>query len=95
MPDSRSAFLYMYRAHCGDSNMAHKNAVETLARSRTDVWIHKGKNLAKVICRNCPICIKNRKILSSQQMARLKPQALEICRPWTFVSLDFAGPITF
>ena len=27
-----------------------------------------------------------------QQMAQLKQEKLVVCRPWTFVSLDFAGP---
>ena len=39
MPNTRAAYLYMMRAHCGDSNLVHKSAVETLARSRSAVWI--------------------------------------------------------
>ena len=26
-------------------------------------------------------------------MARIRPERLVVCRPWTFVSLDFAGPL--
>ena len=32
-------------------------------------------------------------MLCKQQIAEIKPQNLEVCRPWTFVSLDFAGPV--
>ena len=93
MPSSRAAFLFMMRAHCGDDNLVHRSAVETLARSRSCVWIVRGKNLAKSICKDCPMCIKRRKQLCSQQIAKIKPQNLEVCRPWTFISLDFAGPV--
>ena len=27
-------------------------------------------------------------------MSRIKEESLTVCRPWTFISLDFAGPIT-
>ena len=47
MPSTRAAFLYMMRAHCGDGDLVHKSAVETLARSRSWVWITRGKNLAR------------------------------------------------
>ena len=93
MPQTRAAYLYMMRAHCGDSDMLHKSPVETLARSRSRVWIVRGKGLAKSISKNCPMCIKKRKLLCGQQMARIRPQNLEVCRPWSFISLDFAGPI--
>ena len=93
MPNTRAAYLYMMRAHCGDDNLVHKSAVETLARSRSSVLIVRGKSLAKSICKNCPMCIKRKKEMCSQQIAKIKPQNLEICRPWTYISLDFAGPI--
>ena len=94
MPNTRAAYLFMMRAHCGDSDLVHKSPVETLARSRSSVWIVRGKNLAKSISKNCPMCVKMRKKLCGQQIARIKPQNLEVCRPWTFISLDFAGPVT-
>ena len=92
MPQTRAAYLYMERAHCGEFDTEHKSVAETLARSRTSVWIHKGRNLAKKVCQNCPQCIKNKKKLCGQQMARIRPERLVVCRPWSFVSLDFAGP---
>ena len=45
MPQSRAAFLYMYRAHTGEFGTEHKGVVETLARSRAYVWIHRGRDL--------------------------------------------------
>ena len=93
MPNTRSAYLFMMRAHCGEADMAHKSPVETLARSRSCVWIVRGKNLARAISKNCPLCIRKRKILCKQQMAKIKPENLIVCRPWTYISLDFAGPV--
>lgn len=92
MPHTRAAFLYMTRAHTGEHGTEHKSIVETLARSRTSVWIHRGRDLAKRVCKTCPLCIKEKKRLVGQQMAMIKPEKLVVCRPWTFVSLDFAGP---
>ena len=93
MPNTRAAYLYMRRAHCGEADSVHKSPVETLARSRSSVWIVRGKCLAKTISKNCPLCIRKRKIACKQQMAKIKPQNLELCRPWTNISLDFAGPV--
>ena len=93
MPNTRAAALYMIRAHCGEANLVHKGPVETLARSREWVWIVRGKNLSKTVCSRCPICIRSKKKLCMQRMAQIKPQNVEICKPWTFVSLDFAGPV--
>ena len=92
MATTRAAYLYMTRAHTGEHGTEHKGIVETLARSRTSVWVHRGRDLAKRICRNCPLCIKEKKKLMGQQMALIKPERLVVCRPWTFVSLDFCGP---
>ena len=89
MPSSRAAYLYMYKAHCGDYNLAHKGIVETLARSRSFVWVHRGRDLAKRICKNCPSCTKKNKKLLGQQMACRRPESVSICRPWTHVSLGF------
>ena len=45
MPKSRAAFLYMYRSHTGEFGTDHKGVVETIARSRAYVWIHRGRDL--------------------------------------------------
>ena len=93
MPGTRAAYLYMEREHCGKDDMVHRSAVETLARTRSFVWITRGKNLARSVVKNCPKCIRSRKELASQQMAKIKPENVQMCKPWTFVSLDFSGPV--
>ena len=90
MPHTRAAFLYMTRAHTNEHGTEHKSLMETLARSRTSVWIHRGRDLAKRVSQTCPLCINEQKKLVGQQMAMIKPEKLGVCRPWTFVSLDFA-----
>ena len=94
MPSSRVAELFMWRAHCGYSGMFHRSATETLAKSRTSVWIIRGKQLAKKVCSKCMICVRERfkKRLENQQMAELKEESSTICPPWTFICLDYAGP---
>ena len=81
MSSSRAAYLYIYREHCGKDNMVHKSAVETLARTRAFVWIVRGKQLAKTVVKNCPMCIKQRKEITMQQMAMHKPENVEMCKP--------------
>ena len=93
MPHSRVAELYMWRAHKGHSNLLHRSVSETLSRSRSSVWIVKGKQLAKKICNSCMECRRERKALLSQQMAELRTESSSICPPWTHISLDYAGPI--
>ena len=78
MSSSRAAYLFMLRAHCGDRNMLHRSAVDTLARSRSSVWIVKGMCLAKSIVKHCPVCVRDRKLKCSQQIAKIKPENLEV-----------------
>ena len=98
MSDTRSAFLYMYMAHRGESGLSntavehHRAAVGTLARSRTYVWIVKGKSLAKKIVSTCFTCRRVKKQMESQLMGMLHEAHLTVSPPWTFVALDFAGP---
>ena len=92
MPSSRAAELVMWRAHCGFSGILHRSVAETIARSKQFAWIVKPKDLAKKICFSCYECRKNRTKLQSQQMARLTEESSTICPPWTFISLDYAGP---
>ena len=93
MPSSRAAELVMWRAHSGYSGVLHRSVAQTLALSRNCAWIVKGKNLAKKVVFACMICKIERKKLSSQRMSIFKYESLQVCRPWTNVSLDFAGPI--
>ena len=93
MPKSRAAHLYMEQAHRGELGTVHNSVAETLARSRQKVWIVRGRDLAKKVCSTCFQCKRDNKVLATQQMSRLKEESLTVCRPFTFVSLDFAGPI--
>ena len=92
MPSSRAAELLMWRAHRGCSGILHRSVAETVARSKFFAWIVKPKDLAKKICFNCYECRRNRRVLQSQQMAKLKIESSTVCPPWTFISLDYAGP---
>ena len=99
MPGCRVAFLYMAMAHEGESGLSntavehHRDAVGTLARSRSYVWVVKGKNLAKRIVNNCLKCKREQRKLESQQMGMMKEAQLTVSPPWSHVTLDFAGPV--
>ena len=93
IPSSRVAELFMWRSHLGYSGLFHRSVAQTLAQSRASVWIVKGKNLAKKVCWECMICTRNRRQLASQQMALLREESLLCCPPWTYIALDFAGPV--
>ena len=99
MPHTRVAYLYMVMSHTRESGLSdvsvehHRSAVGTLARSRTYVWITKGKALAKRVVSQCPTCRRERKKIEGQQMGMLKEQHLTVCPPWSYVSLDFCGPV--
>ena len=69
----------------------HHSSTETIVRSHADVWIVRGKQLAKKIVLNCSKCIIARKLLLTQQIAELQPESVTECKPWSYVSLDFAG----
>ena len=93
MNNSRAAELFMWRAHTGYSGLFHRSVAQTVARSRTWVWIVRAKDLAKQITTKCMQCRKEKMKLQGQQMALLKEQVLVQCPPWTYVSLDYAGPV--
>ena len=93
MPSSRVASLYMWRAHVGFTGLLHRSVAQTLAKSRSWVWIVKGKDLAKKICSKCMECRKERKDLLKQQMGKVREETVTMCPPWTYVSLDYAGPV--
>ena len=73
--------------------MAHNSVVDTLARSRYKVWIHRARDLAKKVCSTCPLCRRRKKVMVGQQMSKLKEESLTMCKPFTYISLDFAGPV--
>ena len=86
---NRLAYLIMMESHCQD----HREIQDTLWRSRSQVWITKGRLLAKKIVKSCLYCRKKSKILLSQQMAELPPSCTQVARPWTHICIDLAGPI--
>ena len=83
----------MVQAHRGEFGDAHYSIAETLARSRTQIWIVRGRDLAKKVCSSCFLCKRNNKKLASQQMSLIREESLTVSRPFNFVSLDYAGPI--
>ena len=83
----------MVRTHEGEFGTVHNSIAETRARSREKVWIHRGRNLAKKVCTECPLCRRRSRKLESQKMSIVKEESLSVCRPWTFISLDFSGPV--
>ena len=93
MSNTRVAELFMWRAHVGYSGLLHRSVVETLARSRSSVWIVKGKLLAKKICNQCMECRKERKKLMTQQIVKLREESSKVCPTWTRIALDYAGSI--
>ena len=95
MPNTRVAELFMWRAHCGYSGLFHRSASDTLAKSRTSVWIVKGKQLAKRISSQCMLCSRERAKakVEFQQMSELKEESAVVCPPWTYVCIDYAGPV--
>ena len=82
----------MLEAHEGEDGTVHNAVAETLARSRKKVWIHRGRNLAKKVCNECYKCKRENLVLAKQQMGKVKEESSSISKPFTFVSLDFAGP---
>ena len=92
MKDSRIAHLIMQAAHTEETGLNHRGVADTLARSRAQAWIVNGKNLAKRIRSQCLICRATEKKLKAQQMAEIRADQLQVCRPWTNISLDYAGP---
>ena len=75
MPSSRVAELFMWRSHCGHSGLFHRSVSETLSKSRSSVWIVKGKQLAKRVCAECMTCarIRAKARVEFQQMSELNP----------------------
>ena len=93
MSQSRIAWLYMVVAHLGESGTDHCGIVSTLSRSRTYVWVVKGRNLAKKVVNSCMKCRIVQRKMEVQRMAMIRPEQLTVYPPWTTVALDFAGPV--
>ena len=74
MPDTRTAFLHMVRAHEGEHGSTHGSIVTTLARSREKVWIILARDLAKRVVSQCPCAkeIKRSCRLSAWELSKKK-----------------------
>ena len=86
---TRLAMLIMIESHEEDHRTTPS---DVLARSRQRAWIIRGRYLAKLVCKICPLCRLNKRKLAKQLMADIPEYQLRPCPPFTFVSLDFAGP---
>ena len=87
--DSDLPSLIMWEAH----NKNHRaSPTDNLARSRQRAWIIRGRYLAKEVCASCPRCRILRCKLSQQLMADVPEHQLRPCPPFSYVSIDLAGP---
>ena len=61
---------------------------------RKQVWLRKARRTVKAVLAKCVQCQKRKKKLASQVMAPLPEfRTQEAPRPWTYVGVDFAGPL--
>ena len=89
MRDTRLTQLIMWESHIEN----HRSSpTDVLARSRQRAWIVRGRFLAKQVCKLCPRCRILRKKLVQQLMADIPAHQLQPCPPFSYVSMDFAGP---
>ena len=89
MRSTRLATLIMWEAHNEDHRSSSR---DVLARARQRAWIIRGRYLAKLVCKTCPLCRLNKMKLAKQLMGKIPEHQLQPCPPFTFISLDFAGP---
>ena len=87
--DTQLARLIMWEAHNEDHRAS---SIDVLARSRQRAWIIRGRHLAKWVTKSCPRCKLLRKKLSEQLMADIPEHQLTPCPPFSYISIDFAGP---
>ncbi len=74
LPHTRLAELIMLQAHTEN----HDQATMTLARSRTQAWIHRGRYLARKVISSCRKCKVRKARLETQRMGDLLK---ERCNP--------------
>jgi len=86
---TRLAMLIMISSHEEDHRSTPS---DVLARSRQRAWIIRGRFLAKQVCKACPVCRLKKATLAKQLMADIPEHQLSPCPPFSYVSLDFAGP---
>ena len=63
-----------------------------IARTRRQVWIPKGIQLARKVVRECQWCRRKKVKMQKQLMAALPEERLTAGKPFHFTTLDFFGP---
>ncbi|XP_073841417.1 uncharacterized protein [Musca autumnalis] len=86
---SRFAELYVDHIHLLTN---HGGIQLTLATTRLECWIIRGKNLVKNRYRKCVKCVMAQKKRQAQLMAALPPERTTFSRPFATSGVDFAGP---
>ncbi|XP_073821454.1 uncharacterized protein [Musca autumnalis] len=86
---SRFAELYVDHIHLLTN---HGGIQLTLATTRLECWIIRGKNLVKNRYRRCVKCVMAQKKRQAQLMAALPPERTTFSRPFATSGVDFAGP---
>merc|ERR1712120_18921 len=85
----RLAELLMIQAHYKN----HEGVAGTLAASRAQVWVLKGRYLARKVVKNCVYCRAKHAKLQTQQMGALPVERLDMgSRPFQSICLDLLGP---
>ncbi|XP_073820653.1 uncharacterized protein [Musca autumnalis] len=87
--NSRFAELYVDHIHLLTN---HGGIQLTLATTRLECWIIRGKNLVKNRYRKCVKCVMAQKKRQAQLMAALPPERTTFSRPFATSGVDFAGP---
>merc|ERR1711951_338174 len=71
----------------------HEGVSGTLAASRAQVWILKGRYLARKVVKSCVYCRMKHAKLQTQQMGALPVERLDVgSRPFQSICLDLLGP---
>ncbi|XP_061395347.1 uncharacterized protein LOC133330966, partial [Musca vetustissima] len=87
--NSRFAELYVDHIH----RLTNHGGIQlTLATTRLECWIIRGKNLVKNRYRKCVKCVMAQKKRQAQLMAALPPERTTFSRPFATSGVDFAGP---
>ena len=78
--------------HCHEKN-CHSGAPTTLSILREEYWILRGLQTVKKHTRSCVTCKKVNEPLCQQLMAPLPDFRIKPSHPFTFVGLDYCGPL--
>ena len=74
-------------------NENHDGPAGVLARSRGQVWIHRGRYLARKVEKDCTYCHKKKKMVE-QRMGQLPVERIAFgTPPFSAVCLNLLGPV--